>query len=245
MNRAQQRCVFAALLATPAVCAADPSASVIEILERVEAKGADVDDLKCDLVYTVDDRITDDTTKRTGTIQFKKQRPNPRFLVTFAKLIQDGVVHRTRRWYLFDGRYLFEANERSKSIIRRDIAPPGKEIDLFSIEKAPFPIPFGQKKAEILHHFNVTLGESTDADVDHLICTPKKTSRLFDDYSVVEFHVSRTLNLPTKIVMTTNPPDKVMTAEFPKLTQASINNNLRDSSFELPRETKKYAVSNE
>ncbi len=226
-------------------CMADPSAEVVDILDKVEARGADVNDINCKVKYTVEDRIAEDTTKRTGIIQFKKKSPNPIFLVTFDRLVQEGVVHKQHRWYLFDGRYFSEANERSKSIIRRDVAPPGTEVDLFSIEKAPFPIPFGQRKAEILHNFDVILGPDADPAVDHLICTPKKTSRHFGKYSVVEFFISRAVNLPVKIVMTTDPADKTMTADFPDLSRTSMNNNLGDSEFKLPGKTRKYSVSDE
>lgn len=235
----------AAVLVAPAACPADPSTAVVEILDRVEARGADVGDLKCKVVYVVEDRISEDTTKRTGTILFKKKSPNPVFMVTFDRLIEAGVIHKRSRWYLFDGRYFTEAIERSKSIIRRDVAPPGTEIDLFSIEKAPFPIPFGQKKAEILHNFDVTLAPAGDPAIDHLICTPKPQSRLATDYSVIEFFVSRKLHLPVKIIMTTNPPDKVMTAEFPDLNAGAVNTGLSESAFKLPARTRKYSVTHE
>ncbi len=238
-----------ALLMQSVYCfAADPSPAVIDILEKVEARGATVDDLTCKVIYRVDDHISDDVTRRYGTIRFKKKTPNPIFMVTFDKLVEDGEIHLQKQWYLFDGRYLFEALQRTKSIIRRDLAPPGTQIDLFSIEKAPFPIPFGQKKADILQHFDVALAPADKAalpNVDHLICKPKSTSRLAKDYDLIEFFISRDLYLPVRIVMTTNPPDKVITADFPDLSEDSINTRLEDSSFKLPPETRRYSVANE
>lgn len=218
------------------------------ILDRVETRGAEVHDLRCKVVYTVEDRVSDDTVRREGVIRFKKQSPNPIFFITFDKTIQEGTVKRKKIWYLFDGRWFYEASQRSKTIIKRDLAPPGTKVDLFSIEKAPFPIPFGQKKAEILEHFEVTIGpgvKNGPTDTDHLICVPKADSRLAGDYSKMEFFVSRSLGLPVRIVMTANPPDKITTAEFPDLSSESLNTNLPDSTFRLPPETKKYAVVEE
>ena len=232
-----------------AKCPADPAAADVEsILERIEDRGAGVNDLRCRVIYMVEDRIADDKVIREGEILYKKKEPNPVFMITFTKTIQEGTVSRLKSWWLFDGRWLYEAKQRSKSIIKRDLAPSGERIDLFDLEKAPFPIPFGQKKDKILANFDVRLGPggaNAPPDTDHLICTPKPEGRFAKDYTKVEFFVDRSLNLPTKIVMTENPPDKVITATFPDLSNGSLNTNLADSIFRLPRETKRYAVETE
>ncbi|MEE9295622.1 MAG: hypothetical protein V3W34_11765, partial [Phycisphaerae bacterium] len=137
---------------------ADPSPTAETILEQVEARGTKIQDLRCTVIFTEEDLITEDVTRREGEIRFKRKEPNPVFMISFDKLIQDGEVIRKKSWYLFDGRYFYEALERSKSIIKRDVAPPGTVIDLFSIDKAPFPSPFGQKKDDILRHFDARLG---------------------------------------------------------------------------------------
>lgn len=220
--------------------------TVETILERVEARGQSVNDIRCKVVFTVVDRIADDKVERQGEIIYKKKSPNPLFMITFNKTVQEGVVKREKFWYLFDGRWFIEATERARSIIKRDIAPPGTEIDLFSIEKAPFPIPFGQKKDDILAHFDVTFGaggKDLAEETDHLICTPKQDSRMARDYHRLEFFVCRSLHLPRRIVMTTQDGAKITTADFPDLSTRSINTKLADSLFRMPPETKKYAVS--
>ncbi len=224
-----------------------PEETVEQILDRIEARGDSIEDIRCRVVFSEEDRITEDTTLRTGTIAFKRRKPYPIFLITFDKVVQDGRVSRTRSWYYFDGRYFFEAKERSKSIIKRDLAPPGTELDLFSIDKAPFPIPFGQKKAEILANFDVVLGSPAEdmPTAKHLICTPKPTSRFVRQYERVEFFVAPGLNLPRRIIITANPADKVMTADFPDLSTGSINAGLRDKDLHLPRDTSTYTVAEE
>lgn len=139
-----------------------------------------------------------------------------------------------------------QGNGQDRHQTRRRPARYGHRPD--SIDKAPFPIPFGQKKAEILEHFNVTLAPPAPGDrenTDHLVCIPKPDSKLAKDYSKLEFFVSRSLHLPVKIVMTANPPDRITTAEFPDLTSASLNANLPDARFQQPKETKRYAVAEE
>ncbi len=224
-----------------------PEETVEQILDRIESRGDSIEDIRCRVAFSEEDRITEDTTLRTGTIAFKRRKPNPIFLITFDKVVQDGRVSRTRSWYYFDGRYFFEAKERSKSIIKRDLAPPGTELDLFSIDKAPFPIPFGQKKAEILANFDVVLGAPAKdmPTAKHLVCTPKPTSRFVRQYERVEFFVAPGLNLPRRIIITTNAADKVMTADFPDLSTGSINAGLRDKDLHLPRDTSTYTVAEE
>jgi hypothetical protein len=223
--------------------------TIEKILDRIEARGRDIKDIRCKVEYIVEDNITDDIIKQRGEIRFKQGNPNPTFLLVFDKLIEDGMVKRVKRWYLFDGRYLVEAIERTKSIIRHDVAPPGEEFDLFSLDQSPFPVPFGQKKAEILKHFDVTLDPLRDEEGrDHLICVPKKESHFAKDYSRMDFFVSSVVDLPTKIVMVSNPPafpDKIMTANFSDLSPGSINRGLSDESIRLPKETAKYTQTRE
>ncbi|NOT01665.1 MAG: hypothetical protein HOP29_13670 [Phycisphaerales bacterium] len=226
-----------------------PGRSVVDVeavLDRVEARGRTVNDLKCRVIYTMEDRVTADVTRREGEILFKRETPNPRFFISFDKTIQDGIASPSRYWYLFDGRWFHEANQKTKSIIKRDIAPPGTEIDLFSIDNAPFPIPFGQRKDQILKHFEVSPGDGAAGappDTDHLICIPRESSRLAAQYSRMEFFVSRTVDLPVRTVMVSRDGASVTRADFPDLSADSINRGLDELSFRLPLETSGYAVS--
>lgn len=218
------------------------------ILDRLEKRGETVSEIDCEVRYQVEDMISDDVRINTGRVVFKKMTPNPHFMVTFEKTVFDGQINNKKSWYLFDGRYLYQAIQRTKSIIKRDIAPPGTELDLFSIEKAPFPMPFGQKKDEILKHFDVTLakvGKDAPPETDRLICKPKPDTKLAADYSVMEFFVSRKLSLPVRIVMVDKPGDKIITADFPNLSEGNLNTGLDASRFKLPDETQKYSTTME
>jgi len=230
----------------PATCWSESPNVVGAILDRVEARGRSVDDIRCKVAYTVVDRIAADKVTRDGNLIYERKSPNPLFMITFVKTVQEGTVKREKAWYLFDGRWFVEATQRSKSIIKHDVAPPGTDIDLFSVEKAPFPIPFGQKKDDILKSFKVLVGPAGEgrlANTDHLVCIPREGSRVSRDYSKLEFFVSRSLDLPIRIVMTTKDRTKVTTADFLDLSAGSINTGMTDSAFVLPKETRGYAVS--
>ena len=158
----QRSCLFPALVGAIAAGAqsaggADKSPTQIdEILARLERRSDGLTDIRCKVRFVEDDQIN--LTKRTkyGEILFWITQPNPHFLIRFDKTEVDGILGK-REWYLFDGRWLYQALERIRQVTRQEIARPGEKIDLFDLERAPFPLPFGQKKDTILRHFTVTL----------------------------------------------------------------------------------------
>ena len=213
------------------------------ILERLEARGSTVRDLECDVEYTVEDVLADDTFTKFGQIRYKHAEPNPIFHIYFAKMHQGGIVDRNREWYIFDGRYLWEIKERAQNKIQHEVVAPGEKIDLFDIEESPIPIPFGQKKDQIKKNFVVVLMSPAQGDpenTDHLICKPKADSSLAGDVERLEFFVDRQLHLPVKIVSVERGGNQINTAVFPDLSAKSINTGLSDSEFEHPPEARKW-----
>lgn len=211
------------------------------ILERLEARGATVEDLKCKVEYTITDVIADDRYTKFGEIRYLKSEPNPKFYIHFVKMHQDDIVSRKQEWYIFDGLNLWEIKEAAKNKIKHAVVQPGERIDLFDIEQSPIPIPFGQKKAQIQRNFAVVLMAPVAGDppeTDHLICKPKTDSRLYGDVDQMEFFVSRTLHLPVKIVTVQRGGTQVNTAIFPDLSAASINTGLSASALAVPKEAR-------
>jgi len=225
--------------------AASPDQTRIEtILQELEDRGATVGDLHCRVEYTVEDVLADDKFTKFGEIRYRKQEPNPVFHIHFEKMHQGGIVLRNRReWYLFDGRYLWEIKEAARNRIQHEVVKPGERIDLFNVEESPIPIPFGQKKDQIQRNFMVVLVDPTPDDppqTDHLVCKPKGSSSLSDDFEQLEFYVSRELHLPVKIVSVERGGVQVNTAVFPDLSAKSINSGLPDSAFDFPPESRKW-----
>lgn len=218
------------------------------VLDRMERAGVTIQDLKCQVTYQVKDEINDDTRTRKGEIRFLDQKPNPIFYVHFDKLVQDGAVHRDDEWYVFDGTTLWEAKSKTRVIVKRELVAKGQHIDLFDIEQSPIPIPFGQRKAEILNSFNVKMLPSSPGDpreTIHLACTPKESSRLTKEYDKIEFFVCQTVNLPIRIITTRKGGDQVETADFPDLTTGSMNNGMTSEEVRLPHDVAGYQVIEE
>ncbi len=218
-------------------------ATIESILERLEKRGDTVSDLKCAVEYSIEDVLADDEFTKFGEIRYKKREPNPVFFIHFNKLHQAGFVSQRKEWWIFDGRYVWEIKEAAKNKIQHEVVKPGEKIDLFDIEKSPIPIPFGQKKDQILKNFKVVLVHPTASDppdTDHLICQPKPESNLANEVDRLEFYVSRKLHLPIKIISVDRGGNKISTAVFPDLSEKSLNSGLKDSAFDHPREARKW-----
>jgi outer membrane lipoprotein-sorting protein len=177
---------------------------VATTLDRLEAKGRDIKGVKCRVIYRyVTVEPIESAQEKQGELWFARGEPNARFCVHFQKLIADGVEKDTGEYFAFDGQWLTERNDRSKTIVRREMVRPGEHIDPFEIGKGPFPLPFGQKRAEILKNFRVTLEKFTLGDPlqsNHLHCVPLPDSALAGRFSRVEMYVDKKLELPIRIV---------------------------------------------
>ncbi|MFH1107788.1 MAG: hypothetical protein V1790_01120 [Planctomycetota bacterium] len=213
-----------------------------EILTQLQQRSDGLQDIRCEVRFVEDDRINLTQRTKFGGILFLMTKPNPHFLIHFEKTEADGVLGK-QEWYLFDGQWLYQAVERIAQVTKQEVARPGMEFDLFDLEKAPFPVPFGQKRETILRNFNVTLASPTPGDppkTDHLICVPKADSRLHRKYERLELFVHRDVHLPSRIVVTKNNGYEINTADFPDLSEKSINAGVKPTDFEKPAAWKKY-----
>lgn len=232
----------AACLAAQNAPARPANAAVDRILTALQKRSDGLKDIRCDVVFTDEDKVNLTKNIKEGRIALMVAKPNAHFLVHFDKTKLDGVRGK-QEWYLFDGIWFYQAIERLEQVTRQLIAGSGQSIDLFDIEKAPFPMPFGQKKENILKNFEVRLAEPTGSDppeTDHLICNPKPKSRLARRYDQLDLYVHRQLSLPTRIIVTKNNGMEVSTAEFPGLSEDSLNTGVDRKDFEKPSAWKKY-----
>ena len=232
----------------PAAAKTGSAARIEGILDELEAAGRDVRTVRCQVRYKIDDRLNITSTTKPGWIMFKRAETSPMFLIHFENTWSDGIEVGGKEWWLFRDRWLWEAKSKSQTVIKREVLRPGEQPDFFDIEKAPFPIPFGQRKDRILENFDVALVDRQVGDpdeCDHLVCRPKPGARLAEEYSRLDFWVARDLHLPRRIVAEERNGDKVMTADFPKLSRDDLNREVADRDFELPAEAKGYHVNEE
>jgi hypothetical protein len=213
-----------------------------DILTRLQRRSDGLVDIRCKVDYLEDDRINLSMRRKLGQILFLLTDPNPHFLIDFQRTTIDDQLTR-REWYLFDGYWLSQGVERTKQVTRRQVARSGEKVDLFDLETAPFPLPFGQKKEHILASFDVTLRDPIKDDPpgsDHLVCVPKAGTRLADRFERVEFFVLRSLDLPGKIVAVKKGGLETITVSFPDLAPSSINSGVTKAAFDPPKEWAGY-----
>lgn len=222
------------------VRAADPR--VDSILTALQKRSDDLRDIRCEVRLVEQDQINLSTKAKYGKLLFLVSEPNPLFLIRFDKTEVDGVVNK-REWYLFDGHWLHQAVERIAQVTKQELALPGEKLDFFDLERTPFPVPFGQKKDQILSNFDVGLvpaARGDPPDCDHLVCKPKSGSRLARRYERLDLFIHRAVHLPSRIVVTKNDGLEVNTADFPDLSQKSINTGVKHADFSRPSEWKSY-----
>ncbi len=225
----------------PAASGIDPQ--VDQILDRLERKGDQVKDIETPIKFTKTDPVLEDKQIFEGILRFKEDKPNPRFFIRFDKFTQEGITRDRPEWHVFDGEWYIEAREKTHTIVKRQIVRPGEQVNVFRIGQGPFPLPFGQKKADILKYFDVKLVSPTEKDPPntvHLECTPKAGTDMAEKYGSVHFNIDKQLDLPV-VVRTVEKTENVeVKAEFPA-DKIRINTGMAASELNLP-ELKGYQV---
>jgi hypothetical protein len=207
---------------------------VERILDNLERKGRTLTDIQAKLQYVKQDEVLDSKQVFTGILLFKDADPNPIFHIRFDRSVHDGIVNKKKEYHVFDGRDYVEARETTKTINRRRIVEPGEQVEVFRLGQGPFPLPFGQRKADIVHHFTVRLvppAEDDPRNTDHLECTPLPGTELERRYGTIHFYVYRSLHLPVKMSTVDKNEDQKISATFSDLKFEPI----AASQLNLPR----------
>lgn len=175
------------------------------ILDRLEARGRGIRGLSCEVVYHHVTTVPfTEKTKKVGKLLFSRADNNSQFLIHFTRRVADGVVIDLKEIYAFDGQWFVELHGgEAKSVTRRQIARPGEKIDPFELGKGPFPLPFGQKRSEILKHFEVSLGRGdreAPPGSKHLHCVPRVGTPMAEEYKRVEIFVDPRRDIPVRVV---------------------------------------------
>jgi outer membrane lipoprotein-sorting protein len=172
--------------------ALDPA--VDKILTRLENRT--VHDLRAQvtwrLQYVMDDE--EDAISKQGQIWYQQQEPVSKFLVHFERSISAGRAHRLDERHLFDGQWYVSLDSQTRTVVRRQVRRPDDRHNPYRLGEGPFPVPFGQKKSDILAEFEVTLvaPEAGDPpDTDHLRLEPRPDSQTGRTYKTVDVWIAR------------------------------------------------------
>jgi hypothetical protein len=179
--------------------------------------------------------IPDDRQVKLGVIGYRAAtvKDPPKFVIHFNMLLHDDLKLNKQEWFCFDGRWFREIREQTCTVIDREVVAPGEKFDPFKLGEGPFPLPFGQKKSEILKEFEVTLIPPAKGDppmTDHLVMIPRKTGNFTKKYKQVDFWIAKDNQLPMKIV-SEDLHSNIITATFQDIR---INAGIPDDMLWLP-----------
>lgn len=130
---------------------------VILTLGKIEAAGDGLEAFTSSLAYRKDDALLGSREIRTGTMVFDANgNKSARLAVVFDSRIVNRRKREETKRIVFDGRWLIESDESAKQFIKREVVAPGDTIDPMRLG-GPFPLPIGQKRADVLRRFDVTM----------------------------------------------------------------------------------------
>lgn len=158
-----------AVPAPPAVAPAAADAPAVtpkvdELLTRLETAAADLRDFSAGIAYERFDALLDETERRFGRLVLEGQGKERTLALLFDEFIDgSGRADRSRDHWLFIDGWLIDINEKARTVVERQVAPPDATFDPLKLGEGPFPIPLGQPKAEVLKRFRVEDLERSDA----------------------------------------------------------------------------------
>lgn len=183
-------------------------AAVNDLLDRLETSAADLRSFTADIRYEKEDPLLGRKEQRLGKLIYHHdpESKEKSFAILFDAAIINGVQRGEAKHYIFNGRWLAEIDHANRQFIKREIVPPGKQLDPLKLGEGPFPLPIGQPKAEVLARFDVTVADVPSEgllkdlkNVDGVSLTPKPGTREADDFTKVELFYDRETLLPVGI----------------------------------------------
>jgi hypothetical protein len=187
-----------------------------DLLLALQFADKDLRTLRASVMF---DKLNDalgDRQIRKGTLWFEAQpgaaaSPSAparrRFAVRFTSLQQDDRLTQQDQHLIFDGEWFIEKNPAQRQFKKRQVVPAGQTIDPLKIGEGPFPIPIGQKRAEILKRYSAELLPAT-ADL-----RPQES----DDAEQKQKELAGLVHFVTRVVVNVKDPatGKVTAQETP------------------------------
>ena len=140
--------------------------SVDGILDRVDQQSAALENYSARMRLDSLDGLSEETERRFGHIYYQAEQPKRRAAVVFTQTVDPNGRGRERlEHYVYADGILSDYDHEAKRLTRRELTRPGDTRDPLRLGDGPVPIPFGQRKADILKAFEVTPGPQPPSDL--------------------------------------------------------------------------------
>jgi outer membrane lipoprotein-sorting protein len=231
--------VAAAFAAEPAAPPATPAAAPVAdpppapdveaVLDKMEDAGKNLKALSTPFNYelqTLYDK-PEETQKRKGNLYF--QSPN-------LLRLEFNDKDKSPETFVFDGRKVFHRMDSVHELHIWELRAPGeKPVESLALGKTPFPVPFGQKKEDVLKAFTVKRdideeGRDKENKRSVLQLTPKPGTSLARDYKEIKLWIDPKTGQTTRIQLLDTSENRT-TVDFTKI---DINQNLKANLFARP-----------
>jgi outer membrane lipoprotein-sorting protein len=209
-----------------------PAPETIEVLDKMDAAGKDFKTVRAKFDYELNQTAYDDITKRKGDLAYVA--PN---------LLRFEFTDRPQETFVFDGRVLFHKKDATKQLIVWELRLPTEPpVESLELGKTPFPLPFGQKKEQVLKLFAAARDAKEEAaDKDKravLALTPKPGTELAKDYKKVLLWVDTKSWVPTRARLF-DMSDNVTTVDFRNI---EVNKDVDARQFTRPSVPQEWEV---
>jgi len=220
------------------------SITVEELLDKLEAAAADLESFQANIRHRQTDAVFGGVTTTTGRVIYSihPDSDTKRFAILFKQEIKDGTLRAYNVNYIFDGEWLVEKNFDNKSFIKRQIVAPGDEFDPLKLGEGPFPIPIGQKKADVLTRFEVEVVDPPAGDEDFLASelgkqpvwglslVPKPGTPEAKDFEKVTVYYDRETLLPAGIDIRKTQGEHEQVLLLARVRNGAIDESVMDTS---------------
>jgi hypothetical protein len=225
---------------TPAATQPQLDPAVDAILGRLEQRS--VSDLHARVAWQQEyvGDLPDEALIKRGELWYLTAQPVPKFLVHFTEQFVGQRKDALDEQHLFDGQWYVELQSRTKMVTRREVRRPDDRVNPYRLGEGPFPLPFGQRKQDIVREFEVALVPPAQGDppaMDHLRLVPRPGTRTGENYKEVHFWVQQggpLDGLPVKVraakLRPTGQLDSQITITF---ADPRLNTGLKDDRFKL------------
>lgn len=207
--------------------------TVQAVLDRLEAKAAELQSFECQIDYVFLQPLLESQARQKGTLYYGKFEDRSYLRVDFDSIqYDDEKEQQHREQFFFDGVWVTYIDYQVKSVQRQQVAEPNRPADAFSLVSRRVPVLGFSHTEDLQEEFEIELlperpSEPSTSFLLHMKVKPDSTYK--DDYTTIDFRVDKEHGLPTHIEAVNTEEDVHQIS----LLTPKINKGIRKSRFDV------------